>query len=621
MRFCERCRAAFQSLRTCPRDNIATRADLSDPLIGQVLGDRYRVLDRIAAGGMGQVYRAAHVRIASLFAVKVLYGDVAHDPEMRLRFQREAEASSCLSSRYIVRVVDFGETPEGLSYLVMEYVDGPSLGGVLERHPRLPEERAVVIAGQVARGLAHAHQRGIVHRDLKPDNVIMVDDDEDEPVAKLLDFGLAYIRTESRLTVAGQVFGTPQYMSPEQFRGDPADARTDLYALGVMLFEMVAGAPPFEGRTVAELARQHIVTPPQRIRDRCPEAGASAGLEAAVARLMAKSPDDRFPSARALLEALRALGQGAPASRAAPAPASRRARALPDAVRERIEAAIRDGAPRYNAGDHAGCLALYWRASEELLAGAFAGGGAAAARLRTALVRASRAETPSDGAWEVRYAFDDLLHATAAVRPAEGPGGRLTMEIALAEIVSAPRYAAGHVDLVGDYYLELTRQLAQALRGEGLAAKAAELEQVAAAAARLGGGQRALAYLRESLDRLRAGDALTSASAPLASGVLEDCPVLDDVAQRIVHALAIGVPAYNAGDVGGCYRVYRQAAVAIVAELGSAPACAPVSARLREALDDTNGLADDKAAWALRHAFDDLLAAAARKRQPRGTLR
>ncbi len=112
MRYCESCRAAFQALRTCPKDKIATRADLEDPLIGYVLGDRYRVLERIASGGMGQVYRAAHTRIASLFAVKVLYGDIAHDPTMRVRFAREAEAAACLQSRHIVRVVDFSESSE-----------------------------------------------------------------------------------------------------------------------------------------------------------------------------------------------------------------------------------------------------------------------------------------------------------------------------------------------------------------------------------------------------------------------------------------------------------------------------------------------------------------------------
>src|SRR5580700_7378791 len=120
MRFCELCGSAFQTLRTCPRDGIPNRADIEDPLLGQIIGDRYRILDRMAAGGMGQVYRAAHVRIASLFAVKVLYGDLAHDPQMRTRFEREAEAASCLSSRYIVRVVDFGESKTGITYLTME---------------------------------------------------------------------------------------------------------------------------------------------------------------------------------------------------------------------------------------------------------------------------------------------------------------------------------------------------------------------------------------------------------------------------------------------------------------------------------------------------------------------
>jgi serine/threonine protein kinase len=314
MRFCERCRASFQSRSTCPRDRIPTRADIADPLLGAVVGERYRVLDRVAAGGMGQVYRASHVRIASLFAVKVLYGDLAYDAGMRARFQREAEATSLLSHRHIVRVFDFGETPEGLLYLAMEYVDGQSLAGLLAREGKLDEARAVTFARQITRGLAHAHERGIVHRDLKTDNVLVVREDEDEEVAKILDFGLAQIRSEVRLTQAGQVFGTPQYMAPEQFFRADVDTRADLYSLGVMLSELLTGTIPFDGATVAELARLHSQAPPPSVRASCP--GVSAAMEAIIARLLAKSPDDRFPSARSLLDALRPLAAGAGPARA-----------------------------------------------------------------------------------------------------------------------------------------------------------------------------------------------------------------------------------------------------------------------------------------------------------------
>ena len=567
---------------------------------------------------MGQVYRAAHVRIASLFAVKVLYGEGAHDAQMKSRFLREAEASSCLSSRHIVRIFDFGESPEGLSYLAMEYIEGTSLGAVLERTPVLPEAEAARIVRQIARGLAHAHERGIVHRDLKPENVMMADDDEDERVAKLLDFGLARVQSESRLTRAGQIFGTPQYMSPEQFQDGEIDARADLYALGVMLFEMLTGGPPFEARSLGELAQMHVATPPPSLRGRPSGAAPSAGIEAIALRLLAKSPADRFPSARAVSEALRPFAQALPEPPVSIS--TRRPRALPEQVPAAIEAAICEGSPIYNAGDHEGCRRVYTRTAEELLAGVLARGQAAAsARLRVAIARAARAGTPSEGAWEMRHAFDDLLHAADAERPLEGPAGPLGVEIAVAEILAAPRYASGHLDLVGDYYIALALHLAARLREEsGETSISAYLDSVADAAIRMGGGQRALSYVREALSMLTAGTDTTVSGAPLPSlppASLDDsCPGLEAFAERVISALGVGVPAYNAGDMAACRRVYRQAAEAIVSEIGAGPACARLGARLRAALAESATLGDDKAAWALRHAFDNLLAAAARRR-------
>src|SRR5215831_13011094 len=294
MRYCERCRGSFQALRVCPRDQIETRADLSDPLIGQLVGDRYRILERIAAGGAGQVYRAAHARIAALFAVKVLYGDLAFDEGMRTRFRREAEVACALQSRHIVRVVDFGESPEGLAYLAMEYLDGISLSSLIARDGALPVKRAVAIARQIARGLAHAHERGVVHRDLKTDNVMLVDEDNESEVVKLLDFGLAHIRDDHRLTAQGQVVGTPHYMAPEQFKGTEVDARADLYALGIILYEMLTGAPPFDAQTVMQLAQLHLLGEVPPLRKRRPEVPVK--LAALVHKLLEKDPKDRYQS-------------------------------------------------------------------------------------------------------------------------------------------------------------------------------------------------------------------------------------------------------------------------------------------------------------------------------------
>jgi serine/threonine-protein kinase len=610
MRFCQTCRASFQVLRTCPRDGTPTRADCEDPLLGHTLGGRYRVLDRIGSGGMGQVYRAAHVRIASLFAIKVLYGDVAHEPDMRARFQREAEAASCLSSPHIVRVIDFGESPEDLGYLVMELLDGPSLSTLLSREGRLSEARALAIGRDLARGLAHAHRRGIVHRDLKPDNVLLVDDEEDGNTAKLLDFGLAHVRTDSRLTRAGQVFGTPHYMAPEQFIGASVDARTDLYAMGAILFEMVTGGPPFDANTVAGLQQAHFNAPPPPIRERLPPGEVSPAFEALVARLLAKAPDDRLPSARAVLDAIRSIAAAKDGDRETQAPRTRSGRALPDGVREQVEAAIRDGSTRYNTGDALGCARIYGALAEELAA---APGLpiAARARLRCALERAARLATAAEAAWEIRYAFDDVLHAASAPHPASNGGTRAAVEIALAEVVSAPRQAAQQTSLLAAYYVDFTRALAAALRAEGAAYQADVLDRVAATATGLP-AERALAYVRGALDRVRAGEEPTSSAFPLVPAAqLEDCPGLEAIAKRITEALRIGVPAYNSGDVRRCRDTYAQAADEIATRASGAPACAAVVARLRGALGDASTLPESQGAWALRHAFDDLLAAAA----------
>ena len=610
MRYCERCRAAFQALRTCPRDRIATRADISDPLLGHVLGDRYRILERIAAGGMGQVYRAAHARIASLFAVKVLYGDIAHDAPMRNRFQREAEAASCLHSRHIVRVVDFGESADGLLYLAMEHLDGMNLRSVIARDGVLTARRATAIARQIALGLAHAHERGIVHRDLKTDNVMLVEEDEEPEVVRLLDFGVARMRSDARLTQIGQVIGTPPYMAPEQFMGADVDARADLYALGVILYEMLTGTPPFEAATVIELADLHMQAPPPPIRDRHPTAEVPAGLEAVVHRLLAKSPTDRFPSARALVAALKPPTRSAAVnlpSHTAPVETP-----VDPLAAEKIRAAIQVGAPTYNAGDHHGCYEVYRETAQELLEDILPAGvaTAAAARLATALTRAEAMRSATYAAWEIRYAFDDILRASDAhltFQTGDGPVGR---ELAVAEAIAAPHYAAEHLDLVGDYYLEFARQLSERLRRNAAnPAMRAWLDKAVDAGERAGGGQRALASLSKALEVLRRGLYPTLPTMPAVTS-LAGCPLLESFAHRIVQAISLGAPAYNSGDAEACHRIYHHCAVAILHEVNGSDPCADVGLLLRSAVDEAERLSPEHAAWALRRAFDHLLTAA-----------
>jgi hypothetical protein len=607
MRYCEVCRASFQASGVCPRDRVRVRADIEDPLQGSVVGGRYRVLERIAAGGMGQIYRAAHTRIASLVAVKVLYGELTHVPEMRARFQREAEAASCLSSRHIVRVLDFGETEEGLLYIAMEHLSGASLSSVIGRDGPLAPERAVRIAQQVVRGLAHAHERGIVHRDLKPDNVMLVAEDDEDDVVKILDFGIAQIRSASKLTSAGQTLGTPLYMAPEQFVAGEIDARADLYALGAMTFESLTGAPPFEAATMVDLARAHALEAPPSVRTR--RADVDPALDAIVTRLLAKAPDDRFPSARAVGDALRALRPGA-----APAPASARAagRAVPADVADRVRAAIQVGAPLYNAGDHAGCARVYQETAEALLARATPNEPrvAVTARLRAALARAGERSSPTHAAWELRWAFDDLVSASdVAIDPSDDA---LRAEIASAQAIAASRYAANDLEAVGDYYLSTARALVEWLRAEGRDAPlAAWLKDSADQAVRSGDGRRVLAQLGEALESVRASrsSALPSGPPPAArSSPRVDAPWVDGVAQRIASAIAVGAPAYNRGDVAGCLRLYRQTAEAIVSDLASDATASGAVGRLRAALERSTGETVDQGAWTMRRAFDELLA-------------
>ncbi|HEY8432683.1 MAG TPA: serine/threonine-protein kinase, partial [Sandaracinaceae bacterium] len=235
-----------------------------DALVGRTLAGTYRIDALLGAGGMGAVYAATHVRTGRPYAVKVLLPEVAARPGALARFRREAEAIGALGHANIVAIHDFAES-DGLAYLVMDRLEGEDLGARIERGP-LPLGEAIAIAGQIAAGLAAAHARGIVHRDLKPANVFLARQPGAPERAVLLDFGLAKsVAPEgdlARLTASGVVLGTPQYMSPEQASGAPVDARTDLYSLATILYEMLAGAPPFSAPSVPVLFAKLVSDPP-----------------------------------------------------------------------------------------------------------------------------------------------------------------------------------------------------------------------------------------------------------------------------------------------------------------------------------------------------------------------
>ena len=610
MRYCFRCRASFQGLRVCPRDGEATSSEISDPLLDGTIGDRYRILDRIASGGMGSVYRAAHTRIAAMFAVKVIFGDLLQDASMRARFQREAEIASCLQSRHIVRVVDFGET-DGVPYLVMELLEGVSLSERIRRAGPLAPDAAVRVASQIARGLAHAHERGIVHRDLKSDNVMLVREDDEEDIVKLLDFGIARIRDGEMLTRPGQLLGTPSYMAPEQFSQSAVDARADLYALGVMLHEMIAGAPPFAGGDLFRLAAAHLGEPPRPLRSLVPSV--SPALEAIVLRLLAKTPAERFPTARALRTALRSeehpatvesVSSNPPrAARSTPPTIELRAFLIDPAIPERIRRTIEIGAPIYNRGDHAGCAALYRETAVAALALALAGDAlAVAARLDVALARSQSLDS-TGAAWALRYGFDDLLQAAAATSFPQ-TADLLARESSAAETIIAPRLAAGDPDSAGDFYLALAERLA-AHPDAADAAAVLQLRAAVVSGRRGGAGRAALNDVREAVVAVGRRDATRVLPLPLRA-----CPGLPRFANQIIEAIAAGAPAYNRGDAAACNRLFVDAAQAILLVVGDSAQCAPVARLLGAALAESSHAVPERAVWTLRRAFDELLAEA-----------
>ncbi|HEX6242600.1 MAG TPA: serine/threonine-protein kinase, partial [Polyangiales bacterium] len=273
-------------------------------LIGRTIGGRYQVCELIGAGGMGTVYRGRHQLVGRDVALKFLAPRYARDAAARERFLREARAANRIDHEHIIDITDFGETSDNLVFLVMEYLEGDTLSNVIERGALAPE-RALTIAHQLATALARAHELDVIHRDIKPDNIFVLQRRGGDFV-KLLDFGLAKVAGEHRLTATGKVFGTPEYLAPEQARGESITGQADQYALGCVLYEMLTGTLPFEGPH-PEVVLKHLqaeVAPPSRRKLGLPLA---REMDALVLRMLAKHPGERFTDAYHLADELRQL--------------------------------------------------------------------------------------------------------------------------------------------------------------------------------------------------------------------------------------------------------------------------------------------------------------------------
>ena len=282
-----------------------------DPLVGTVVAAKYRIVKQLGEGGMGCVYLAEQQlgSTSRKVALKTLHKHLSHDPAIKARFDREAGTVAALEHPNTIQVYDFGAMEDGTLYLVMEFVQGRSVADILEKDGPMPPARVENILRQVCGSLAEAHGHGIVHRDLKPDNVVLCERAGQKDWVEVLDFGIAkrsseHDPNEAKLTQQGMVLGTPPYMSPEQFTGQPVDLRSDIYALGVMTYEMLVGKYPFEANTAWEWASKHMTEAPRPIETQALGQHVPAKMRDAIKRALEKNKDDRFSSVTEFFEAM-----------------------------------------------------------------------------------------------------------------------------------------------------------------------------------------------------------------------------------------------------------------------------------------------------------------------------
>jgi serine/threonine-protein kinase len=308
MKACPQCHIRYPADSTFCFLDGASLAEIQDPLIGTTIAGRYKVEKVIGEGGMATVYRASQSHVDRACAIKVMNPAMAADPTVRERFRREARSAQALAHPNIIEIFDQGETTEGIPYMVMELLEGSTLASLIE-HGRMQLPRGVPIMIQMARAIARAHDLGVVHRDLKPENTFIVRRPDGSDLVKILDFGIAKSKADSRLTNAGELFGTPQYLAPERITGGESGPSVDLYALGIIFFEVTTGRLPFDATDPASMMIAHMKkpAPPARtfVRD-MPER-----LEALIGALLEKDPRARPVDARRVEQDLNEIARTA----------------------------------------------------------------------------------------------------------------------------------------------------------------------------------------------------------------------------------------------------------------------------------------------------------------------
>jgi serine/threonine-protein kinase len=289
-------------VKFCPVDGSTLRSKgRTADLVGQVIADRYSIIKKLGEGGMGAVYLGEHVKMGRKSAIKVMNPAMANDPDAISRFNREASNASRISHPNVCQIYDFGETPDGIIYLAMEFIQGSALTDIIERDGALPPARAGRILKQSADALAAAHELGIVHRDLKPDNIMIVQGRDGSDVVKVVDFGIAKAvageETGQKVTKTGLVVGTPEYMSPEQLSGDKLDGRSDIYSLGLVFYRMLTGTLPFQADSAQETMIKRLTDDPLPLASARPDIAFPPRLQAVLDKALARRAADRYGSA------------------------------------------------------------------------------------------------------------------------------------------------------------------------------------------------------------------------------------------------------------------------------------------------------------------------------------